>query len=451
MKIGLIYQSRLLALHARLVEAIVSWLTPKRLRVYPTAIAVLTLLTWMVSQAIGPGLTDASYFNIGIDFQEFYMGGRFFLEDRMEDLYDFLAQQIYQQNLVAPARQNTFHPFVYPPFSLVLYLPFALGDYLTGLYLWWGAGLLALTLSVSLLRQALFHPRAPSVLRLVLTSLLFYPTLAWFMYGQNTAFTLLLYALVFIWLRRKHDFAAGIAAGLLLYKPQLAIALGVVLLIKWRWRALLGIAVAGGVLVAIGFLISPAAMINFVRLIPRLPLLERILDISWGINSFFGFSALLLDHIWQTGADLLAAGLTVGSLIYLALWWRRISWQPGTRVWDLGWAATFALGLLISPQLFFYDLMLLLLPLGIVWSYYLDGRGDRPLDGGPLLAWTAVLYTTAFVGPPLSMAQLRLFTALGLPRMALQVGVPAIVAWAWVVSRRAQSSATSSNPVLANG
>ena len=95
---------------------------------------------------------------------------------------------------------------------------------------------------------------------------------------------------------------------------------------------------------------------------------------------------------------------------------------------------TTALGLLISPHLFIYDLMLLLLPLAIVWSRYPPGpgAGGRPLDGGPLLAWTAWLYIVTFWGSYLTLGELRLGAALGLPKIALQLSVPVIAGWAWL-------------------
>jgi len=277
----------------------------------------LTLLAWALSQALGPGLADASGTNLGVDFAEFYMGGRFFLEGRMAELYNFPLQEAYQASLYAghedvpaghgdappghgdappthgdapptrygdapptrygdapptgygdalptrygdappTARVYQFHPFVYPPFAVLLFSPFALVGYVPGLLLWWGVGLLALGLSGYFLWRELFRASSPaspgrvSALRLLAASLLFYPTLAWFMYGQNTALTLALYTAVFLSLRRRRDFLAGALAGVLLYKPQLALALGWLLLIKGRWQALLGGLVTGGLLLAI--------------------------------------------------------------------------------------------------------------------------------------------------------------------------------------------------------
>ncbi len=449
MKVSSADQPKLHSVYARSVEAIVAWLTPGRLKVYPTTIAALTFAAWGVSQALGPGLTDVSETIIGADFAAFYMGGRFFLEGRLAELYDLSAQKDFQAGLVAPVIPKGFAAFINPPFAVILYAPFAWSSYGVGLLLWWGAGLLALALSVHLLRRELMPASQGSIPRLLGLSFLFYPTLAWFLYGQNTAFTLLLYTLTFVMLRRGRDFTAGLTLGLLLYKPQLAIALSVVLLIKRRWRALLGGALSAGLWLCIGFTLSPAAMWEFVRLAPVLPEFGRAWIIhNWGLNSFFGFSSLLLDGFWRAGANLLTAGLTIAGLITIVVWWwREAGWRPGTRDWDFKIAATVAMGLLISPHLFLYDLMLLLLPLAILWSHYPRGTGDRPLDGGALLAWTAALYIVTFAGSYFSMAQQQLSLAVGLPKVAIQLSTLVIAGWAWVVARSAPLPAVSSRPV----
>lgn len=439
MKVSSVAQPKLHSVYARSVKAIVAWLTPGRLKVYPTAIAALTFAAWGVSQALGPGLTDVSKTIIGADFAAFYTGGRFFLSGRLDELYDLSAQKDFQASLVAPVIPRGFTAFINPPFTVVLYAPFAWSSYGLGLLLWWGAGLLALTLSLYLLHRELRPSSQRSIPRLLGLSFLFYPTLAWFLYGQNTAFTLLLYTLTFVMLRRGRDFTAGLTLGLLLYKPQLAIALSVVLLIKRRWRALLGGALSAGLWLGIGFTLSPAAMWEFVRLAPVLPEFGRAWIIhNWGLNSFFGFSSLLLDGFWRAGANLLTTGLTIAGLITIVAWWWRASWQPDTHNWDFRMAATLAVGLLISPHLFLYDLMLLLLPLGIVWGYYWQGAGDRPLDGGALLAWTAILYVVTFVGNYLTAAQQQLSVILGFPKMAVQLGTLVIAGWAWLIARLAQ-------------
>lgn len=228
---------------------------------------------------------------------------------------------------------------------------------------------------------------------------------------------------------------AGLALGLLLYKPQLAIAIGVMLLVKWRFRVLIGGIISAGAWIAIGFAISPPVMKKYVNLITTLLELQRRHDLSpiWGYNNFYGFASLLLGDFWRRGADILGSLLVVGGIITIMLLWWRTEWKPRTRAWDMKLAATFALGLLISPHLYLYDLMLLLLPIAIVWSYYPSGTQGRALDGGPLLVWTALLYAVCFFGSYLSLAELRISSLIGLPSMALQLSVPILIGWVIII------------------
>jgi len=419
----------------RLIEVAVKWLTPERIKLYPTTICILTFVAWGVSLAIGRGLTDVAGTIIGPDFLQFYAAGKFFLTGRMTELYNISAFTEFQKNVLAPVSHNALYVFVYPPFTVAFCVPFALGGYLTGLFLWWTVGLSALALSLYLLKRELPTLSRYSTGRLFIISFFFFPTIIWFLFGQNTTFTLLLYTLTFVMLRRQHDFSAGLSLGLLFYKPQLALALSIVLLLKWRWRALIGGIAGAGVWIITGLVVTPQAMKRYVELVPCLLQLQRRHDLmpTWGQNSFYGFSALLFDSFWKRGADILGLLLTVGGIVVIATLWHRTDWKPGTRTWDIRLTATIALGLLISPHLYLYDLMLLLLPIAIVWSYYPSGTQGRALDGGPLLVWTALLYAVCFFGSYLSLAEMHLTRLIGLPGMAFQLSVPILIVWVIVI------------------
>lgn len=426
------------SIYPRVVQAIVGWMTPKRRRIYPAAVVLAAVIpaAWLSYTAVRSG--TPFLLTVGQDFKGYYTGGRLLVEGRTANLYDFEAQREVQEGLAIPG--GGLLPFIHPPFSTLLWAPFALDGYAGGLLFWWAAGLMALATALRLLWRALPLPGIRGMGHLMLLSILFYPTLDWFLYGQNTALTLLLYALFFVLLRRGRDLEAGAALGLLLYKPQLAVAPALALLVGRRWRALLGGALTSGLWLAAGFVISPEAIQDYLRLSPRLLELELSLDVVgsklWAVHSLYAFAVMLVGGFWPQGADLLGPLLTTAGAIAVCVVWWRTPWRPATPAWDFRFAATFALGLVISPYVFRYDLMLLLVPLAIVWSHFPQGTAGRPLDGGPLLAWTALLYGAAFASSLLSAAQLQLSAALGLPSFAIQLSVPVILGWAWVVSRR---------------
>ena len=92
-----------------------------------------------------------------------------------------------------------------------------------------------------------------------------------------------------------------------------------------------------------------------------------------------------------------------------------------------------------SPQLYLYDLMLLLLPFAIVWSHPAPGAPR----GGPVLAWSAVFWLLAFLSMPFTRAQLYVASALDLGPFALQLATLAILAWGVEVVRRGDAGLAS--------
>lgn len=418
----------------RPAERLARWLTPGRMLIYP-AVFSLGVVAFMAGVLWVNAVQGRPPFQIvGRDFAAFYTAGRFLLEGRVSELYSFESQSAFQFEVFGTPSSDKWVPFLNPPFTAVMYAPFSLWGYEPGLLLWWTTGLLTLGIVMHLLRQELIPTRPRSLPDLFLLSLLFFPTLAWFFYGQSTPIVLLLYTLAFVMLRRKRDIVAGAAIGLLLFKPQLLMAIGIVMVAKRRWAALLGSTLTAGIWVGIGLAIHPESMAEYLRFTAWLPSLLRLEAYpSWGIHSFYAFATLMLDGISRRAADVLAVALTAGGVLGLVLVWRGAPWRPGSREWDFLMGGTFALGLLISPHMYYYDLMLLLLPLAIVWSRYPTGTRGRALDGGPLLAWTALLYLATFIGSFVTWAQLGLTVALGLPRMALQFSVPIIVGWVWLV------------------
>ena len=81
-------------------------------------------------------------------------------------------------------------------------------------------------------------------------------------------------------------------------------------------------------------------------------------------------------------------------------------------------------------------MMLLLLPLAILWGHYPEGTMKRPLDGGPLLFWSAMLYIFSFAGAYLTLAQLKLLTVMEGPIFAVQFTTLILVRWAFEIYRK---------------
>jgi Glycosyltransferase family 87 len=420
--------------YERFINAFVHWLNPKRIGVYTVSLPLATL-------AVVLGMTFIKgphwLFYRG-DFILYYTGGTFFLTGRLDELYDFAEQARFQKDTVG-LESDQITPFNHPPFAALLYAPFALPGFEPGLLAWLGVGLVALTFAWRLLRRELLPLAAFSTASLTLLSLRFYPTIGWLLADQNSAWSFLLYTATYVGLRRGNDFTAGAALGLLVYKPQLVLGPAFLLLIKKRWRALAGCFLTAAILVGLGFLASPSAMREYVRILPEVARFPFLTGYPiWQMHNLYGFCLLLLgDILPATFLEQLTVVLTLAGFLTLFSWWRKTAWHPGARAWDLNVACSLALGLLISPHLMLYDLMILLLPLAIVWAHYPKSVNERAMDGGPLLAWTALLYAAVFFSSYLGWSTLRFTPSLGLPKFAVQVSVLVLLGWIVAVRRAA--------------
>jgi hypothetical protein len=429
---------RLRAYHERAATGLLRILTLDRAVRWSAAVATALFAGWLVVVVAIPALDDRPGRLLWPDFLSFYTAGSFVLDGRIESLYDVEAQRAFQRELVAPQALAGVNLYLNPPFAALFYAPFAALPFVPALLLWWALGLGALAFALDLLRRELAPQAPPPLLRLLGAAFLFLPTLFWIMYAQSSAFSLALLTTAFVCLRRGRDLPAGLVLGCLAYKPQLALALGCVLLVKGRGWALLGGAVSVCVWVALGIAMSPESTLAYLELSPELAnLMRREGYQAWGLSSFYGFGVLLLDGSWPAATVPVASALSAAALLALALGWRRVTWLPGSEGWDFMMAGTLAWGLLVSPHLYHYDLLLLLLPLLVVASR-LRGWPDTP-ERRVLLAWTAVVCVASGLGHYVTRLQLELAAQVGWPALALQTSVLAAAVWGGLLLLRGGS------------
>jgi Glycosyltransferase family 87 len=421
-------------LYARFISAAAGWLTAKRIKIYSLSLPLVCLAVILIDCLV----KGSAWFVYKGDFILFYTGGKYLLGDRLDRLYDFAGQQVFQSETLR-LTQAQFTPYNHPPFATLFYAPFAIGSFESGLLFWSAAGIVALWLAWRFLQTEFSAASVSSPLALTALSFCFYPTIAWILANQNSAYTLLIYTVTYVQLRRRQDLAAGATLGLLLYKPQLALTLVFVLFFKRRFRAVTGLLLTAALLIALGWAMSPTAMSDYFRILPQIAELPFLSGYPVEkMHNFYGFSLLLLGNVFSRRVvELAATALMIAGLFIVTMWWRAVAWEPTSRQWNLTMASTLALGLLISPHLMLYDLMALLLPIAIVSVIYGKSHGQRRLDGGPVLVWTALMYAFAFVSTYWTDFMLQATAALGSPKFAVQLSVPIVFAWAVVAHRAA--------------
>ncbi len=377
------------------------FLTPQRLTYAFLAGGVLWL-SWLISVLFGPGYVDLAGQAIGTDYVQFYAAGKTLLHGESAHLYDMEFQSQLEQAIIGPELAS-YHAFINPPFFAALFAPLAALPYGISFAVWSLLSLLMLWGSVYLLNQ-----KRP--LRPFLWSLTWFPAFATISFGQNALLSLFLLTSVYVLWQRERRFLAGLVLGLLMYKPQLTLGVGLLWLLRWRkdWLALSGFALSTLGLVAISFGLLPEAgqaYFTFAReVLPDLPGWKEFP--LWHLHTVRGFWRMLLPL--DILADFLTLGCTVGGLV---AFWKLIKAHPLTKA--LTFAGATCLTLWITPHAMIYDWAVLLVPAVLFWREL----GARHTE---LRTLYALIWLAAFLSGPLTLLQWRT-----LP-FAIQISVPVL-------------------------
>jgi len=305
---------------------------------------------WLVAAAAAAWLPVLGIpFRGWLDFSAFFAAGQLVFSPAIMDLAEVARLQLAQGLPITP--------FVYPAGLALLYAPLAGLPY--GLAALLHAGLtFALLLASASLGAALTGLPTRWA---VLGTLAWAPAAAGVISGQNPSAALLLVVLAAWGLARGHDGRAGLAVGLLAYKPQLAAPVLGLLVLRARWGALLAACTVivlhylAGLLATGGQLDWPFSWLQTV---------EAYQEADFLANGWQAISLPALGTYLElvTGLPGLAlAGYLVGIAIVLACLpaLRRLPALEAV-------ALAAALGLLVSPHAWVYDATLLLPALGVL-------------------------------------------------------------------------------------
>lgn len=179
----------------------------------------------------------------GRDFINVWTGGRLVLEGRWNLLNDFPAYSAFQQGLFGNIDP---HNYSYPPVSYLLAAPFALLPYWAALAAWIAS---TTALFVYACRRWWPSTAGPPWLAALTPAVLMN---IWG--GQYGCLIGALFLLGWQWLD-EHPRRAGMAFGLMLLKPHLAVLIPLALLIRRDWTAIRAAALTVAVLSAITILL----------------------------------------------------------------------------------------------------------------------------------------------------------------------------------------------------
>jgi len=358
----------------------------------------LMWVVWVIGSVAGPGSLDLNDQVIGTDHSAFHTAAVLIAEGRGDILFQYPELtdfRVRQEELVG--KTGFLDPYRNPPFYALLYLPTARLPYLASYGVWAIIGLGGLIVGLLLVRgRNIGVPLA--------WSLSFYPVFAAVSFGQNTLLSFATFALVYRCLVTDRRFLAGMSAGLLLYKPQLLLGLGVwwALGLRRHWPCLVGMGMTALVLGGLSIVAVPDETREWARKLPDIAQYDAF-DF-FNMHNPRGFGDLLFKNR--------SAGIWIGLLgLGLAVLWMWHFWQRHGDDTRIMFAAAVFATLWGSPHTMTYEWALAVLPAMILW----DARPNLRGTWAPLFA---IAWIVLFVSTPLTKGQLAV------AGVAIQLSVP---------------------------
>lgn len=372
-------------------------LTARRLRIHGFILAVCLWSSYAIDLA-HPGLVDRFGLVKGTDFVHFYTLGTLALQQRASQLYDSGAQTALSAQLMpeVPAR---YYVALYGPQVSLFFAPFAKLPYGWALTLWW---LFSATVYAGCC-YAVWRtcPRlrgyGGTVLILAIAYPAFFHLIAW---GQSSAPALLCFTLAFLALQSGKDFLAGLAIGLLAFKPPLALAAAVVFLLSREWKVVAGAVFSGGAqLLPAWVYYGFSAIRNYWSALQQLRMVFPYLEPRpYQMHSLRTFWSLLIPWPAAAFAVYVLTGAVV--LVLTTLIWRRRT------ALGLKFSALLFATVLVAPHLTVYDLVVLAPSFLLLadWTLGHSASSSSP----PLRLLLYLAYTLPLIGPLAQWTHLQL-------------------------------------------
>jgi alpha-1,2-mannosyltransferase len=348
------------------------FLNAKRLRDYPRLMLIAAWLVIGINLLFHQGWMGAFGQVIGGDFIMFYSTGQIY---RSEPglIFDYDTQINTQQKLVRPTILPGYNPYMNPPYVAPFYSLWTIIPLHSAFILWTILALSSVLLTAFMLFKLIQVKGKTSELsytQLVIIIFSFFPFIEGLLAGQNHWITLLLVTGIVFSMIKEKPYAAGIFAGLLIYKPQFVLGFIIIWLVWKQFKSLFSFCLValswGGLfLFANGFGLFQTYMQQS-QVFMSLPYIEGFP--KYLLVTFYGFLTSIFPQntqsILSTLSNLLFILGTVG-LIWLAYALR--NYNVRTQVPAI--VAALLLPLLATPYALLHD-MVILIPAFVLWTIY---------------------------------------------------------------------------------
>jgi hypothetical protein len=430
-----------------------AWLTPRRIRAHAILLAVCL---WGVCafDFIYPGPFDRAA-NIKFqDFLSFYISGNLIAEGRASELYNEPLRQaellsivrpvdITHETIFPPTAQtpgnlrlpnlygpqvalvsNVRLPNLYGPQVALFFVPLARFSFLTAALIWVALSLLIYFLCIYSIWKCCPHLR-PNARLVAIAALAYPPLFHFFVRGQLSALVLACFTLAFLALHREWAWLAGVALGVLIFKPQFLVAIPLILLLAHAWKMLSGLILSSSLQLALTRIhFGPSLMHAYVDTLHHPSRWIATAELSLApiqMHSLRSFWMLLIPSSGIALTLYLVSSLSV-------VWVAAAIWKSKSPL-ALRFSALTLAVVLVNPHLFVYDLLVLAPALLLVTDWTLGNEPHPSTPGFRVLVY--LVFALTLLGP------LSRWTH-------LQLSVIAFVALLWMVYR-----SVAANPKLA--
>jgi glycosyl transferase family 87 len=323
--------------------------TRKRIRAYATLIALSLWTIWAVDVSV-PGAVDRLGKVKGTDFLQFYAAGSFVRDGQPARLYDGAALNARTQSVAPQSRETVFVPIQSPQMALA-FAPLSALSYPAAVSIWIAliavlyAGACAIVWRVC----TPLHQYRYEAIACCAASPALYSTV---LHGQTSVLALVALALALSALRRGAPTSAGLALGLLAFKPHWVAAAGAVFAVAMEWRVVAGLIASAAAQIGLtAALVGARVMAAYWHMLRSVQQLGDLLEPHPG-DSLRSFFRVFLP--WPTAAFVAYAAGAALALLAAASLWRRQAVPFEIRA-----SAVVLAMVLVSPHAFSYDLILL--------------------------------------------------------------------------------------------
>ena len=306
----------------------------------------------------------------GGDFLQEWVGGHIVTSVDRGRLYDadfFSRRQHDPSKIGFRWNANRYYPPVYPPGYYLIVSPLSQMHYAQAAVVWLAGSLVCLVFVFCCFRW--FHPMGPRIwLWGPSLAVLFTPLLLSLSMGHKSIFILFVFTATYLFLYHRRSFWAGLAFGLIGFKPHLIVLLALLMLVQGDWRFLLGLVVSGSIWIALSLYSGAGLMGDYLAILAQTGAYSQS-----GGYQFPQAHGLINSITYSLGWMGVGYGRWLGriaailAVLLMVLGMRERGDVRSARF--AAWFSAIVVGtVLTSPHFYQYDLTILLLPIWLAMA-----------------------------------------------------------------------------------